>query len=252
MVEATLKTAGRDFFPDHALIVYSARRHGNEKPDGGLVSHHRVAEHDGRLILGAGKPIGREALTKILTRIDSAPKGSGFLPTRVLALLGCGGIIWWSPPQRRMAWFNMPGTPDRPAIRVAKVVPYPGLVFEATHNCLRVFAVAGDQRPGPETVLHGCPVMNVFSDAKLCLGSIKVPTATGIDRVDAWETAFFDSTSTSPNAGQDLQINHKGGLRDLWTRLLERTPAQFPQRKLKPFGNGRLTVGLLVHGGGRA
>lgn len=78
-------------------------------------------------------------------------------------------------------------------------VKWPHLVFIASEQNLRVFAVLGNKRPTPETKLYHAPLMNIFSDGRLCFGSAVRPDRITVDSIPEWSAAIFDSRFSHVN-----------------------------------------------------
>lgn len=230
----------------HAILVYTST--GNYDARGYVAIHDVVPSRSG-LKLGAGRPIGRAELADLIRNLDKPLEGTGFLDPRVLGIDAGGEVTWWIPPSRRLAWFRTACT-GAAQETISGTVPYPALVLRTCGRGLQLFAHAGADRPSAQTVLMACPIMNVFSSALLCMGSVAQPIGKPLTTLDAWERAVFDSISTHPNPGQDMMVNYKGGLIALWADLLNRKVRNFPVKVLKPWIGNRTTwtVGQLIDG----
>jgi PRTRC genetic system protein B len=187
----------------------------------------------------AGVPVTRSALLDTLASL-SAHDSFGFLPENLLSV-GNGYMVWWSKPQERTMYFRA----DAPLGERCGVTPHPALVF-ATYgnNQWAVFAVKGDARPTPDTPLYQAPYFNVYSDGRICTGNVALPNASSVERIAAYEKAFFGSYFTHPNVREKGKLTrYKRGAYSLWKALLDGKEKTFPQDSLVPVD---LTAGKLV------
>lgn len=182
-----------------------------------------------RPVIGAGVPLDRAALIACLQSLaQNAVAAAEFLPPTVLAV-GPHALTWWCPPGQRRVFFDCKEIGKRSA-----VVPHPGIVFHATHDDLRLFALKGGERPQPSTVLFEPPYFNTWDDGDLCIGSAKVPRKLDVASIPDWEAAFFESAFTHPNHGKK-RLTYKRGEFAFWKDMLDGNFGdKFPERVLVP------------------
>ncbi|MBN3785669.1 PRTRC system protein B [Burkholderia sp. Ac-20353] len=227
---------GSDVALSHALLLYT----GN---DGAhfATAHAVIADRkSGRPIIGAGRPLDRKVLVQTLRQLaeHAAPKAE-FLPATVLGV-SPDAVTWWCPPAMRRVFFECENLGKRSA-----VVPHPGLVFQASNQGFRVFAVAGSDRPVRETPLFEPPYFNTWDLGRICIGSAHVPKRVDVASIDGWEGGFFDSAFTHPNAG-GKRIEYKDGEYAFWRDMLDgKFGETFPLNALVPM---KRTVAQLVSG----
>ncbi|UEP39701.1 PRTRC system protein B (plasmid) [Burkholderia ambifaria] len=220
---------------DSAILFYTGRS--------GLqyATVHEVAhDRDGRPLIGAGRPVNRNALLGALIQLDrnAAPK-SEFLPSNVLGVSSTG-VTWWSPPAMRRVFFDCKELGVRSA-----VVPHPGLVFQASQSGFRVFAVKTADRPCADTPLFEPPYFNTWDGGQICIGTAQVPTRVEVTSISGWEAGFFESAFTHPNQGLD-RVKYKRGVFALWRDMLDgKFGETFPLKVLVPTSR---TAGKLVRG----
>lgn len=196
-----------------------------------------------RTVIGAGRPVTRDALVTALRALDeNAAAKAAFLPPTVLGL-NSRAVTWWCPPAMRRVFFKSEEIGRRTA-----VVPHPGLVFQAGIHGFRVFSVNVADRPGPDTPLFEPPYFNTWDGGLICVGSARVPTHIDVDSIAGWESGFFDSAFTHPNNG-GKRVAYENGEFAFWRDMLDGKFSAFPLEALVPTGE---TVLDLIHSRGVA
>jgi PRTRC genetic system protein B len=94
-----------------------------------------------------------------------------------------------------------------------------------------VWAVKGSRRPTPQTPLFQAPYFNVDAQGRICQGNVPVPEGTAVEKIEAWNDAFFRSFFTHPNVAGKL-VRYRGGSYAFWRDLLDQRFARFPGRVL--------------------
>ncbi|HZR35159.1 MAG TPA: PRTRC system protein B [Nevskia sp.] len=205
-----------------------------------LLTHHKVlGSGQGARRLGDGTPVAKSHAIDLLCRLSNEGEAE-FLPGNVVCH-SPAGIAWHVPARRtRMHW------------RIGKAriftVPWPALYFVAGFgHDLRVFALASDERPKPDTKLFHAPIGNVYSDGSLCWGSIEVPPRS-LGSIGAYEDAIYKTAFSHTNT----PVNFRGAARDkpeglvhLWETMHRDKPARFPNTLLLPH---KLTAGSALKG----
>lgn len=208
-----------------------------------LATVHEVEQIDGEPVIGAGRAMTpRSALALARALLKRAAHG-GFLPDNVLFVAG-DLILWWLKPAMRHFAFHV-SERDAPllgGIERGEAVPHPGLVFAASGQEWRVWAVKGSQRPTLATPLFQAPFFNVDAKGHICQGSVPKPDGTTAEKIDSWNDAFFRSYFTHPNVAAKL-LRYPGGSFAFWRDMLDRRFARFPQRVLVPVNT---TLGALL------
>ena len=97
-------------------------------------------------------------------------------------------------------------------------MPLPGLVFGASSRAWRVWAVKGSRRPTLGTPLFQAPFFNVNAHGHICQGNVPVPEGTTVEKIGAWNDAFFHSYFTHPNVVGKL-LNYRGAFEFVSTWL---------------------------------
>lgn len=222
---------------EHAMLIYRGAS------GAALATVHEVEQIDGEPVIGAGRAMTpRSALALARALLKRAAHG-GFLPANVLFVAG-DLILWWLKPAMRHVAFHV-SERDAPllgGVERGDSVPQPGLVFAASGQEWRVWAVKGSQRPTLATPLFQAPFFNVDAKGHICQGSVPKPDGTTAEKIDAWNDAFFRSYFTHPNVAAKL-LRYPGGSFAFWRDMLDRKFARFPQRVLVPVNT---TLGALL------
>lgn len=227
---------GSDLALSHAFLLYTGK-------DGAhfATAHPIIAQpKTGQPIMGAGRPLDREALLQSLKQLaeHAAPRAE-FLPPNVLSI-SPEAVAWWCAPAMRRVFFKCKNLGERSA-----VVPHPGLVFQASTRGFRVFAVACSDRPERGTPLFGPPYFNTWDNGRICIGSAHVPKRVDVESIEGWETGFFGSAFTHPNAG-GKRVEYQNGEYAFWRDMLDGKFGEvFPRETLVPM---TVTVEQLVNG----
>ncbi|MGQ0597085.1 PRTRC system protein B [Aquabacterium sp.] len=225
---------------EQAVLLYHGRSGGS------LATVHDVVMVDGAPIIGAGRPMSAKAARVLASSLLKRAAHGGFLPETVLYLHG-DVLMWWVPPTRRHLSFRVGddhaqafGGQERGA-----AMPMPGLIFAASSNAWQVWAVKGHTRPTLTTPLYRAPFFNVYEDGGICQGSAPRPEGSTVDKIQAWNEAFFRSYFTHPNVTAKL-VRYAGGSYAFWRDMLNGRYKRFPERVLVDAGT---TLGkLLGHG----
>lgn len=203
-----------------AILLYS----------GGIFAtiHQIVPNGKARPEIGPGVPITQEAVSTAL-RGMKMDMNSGFLPENVLGI-GMDWVVWWRQPRTGPIWFD---SQDKRIGKRSATVPHPALVFAVSNNgsAWHVFAVKGSKRPTAQTLLHVSPYFNVYEGGKICIGNVSVPGETALEKIGAWEQAFFGSWFTHPNI-HGKHVEYKGGSEQLWVDIMDGKHQKFPEKSL--------------------
>lgn len=206
----------------HALLIYESEGYGTTRQ---YIEARPILHGPEGPQYGAGVPADARQLRRILQR-DAGKLV--LLPDRLLAVAE-GEVAWWTPPGRRTPIFLTTG---ELAAHSGRSVMMPALLFHVRGRALRVRALAGGSRPRADDPLYVAPVWNVYRNGSLCMGSMPLPRGRPADRIEAWETAFWDSAFT---VAHDPRVSgHPRGYAAMLKAL--RTRARFPDRWLVPSG----------------
>lgn len=199
---------------------------------------HDIEEVDGEATILAGKAMTPRVAITLSRELAKGVSHGGFIPDTVLYMDG-ELLLWWTRPGKRHIAFRAEGLGDAER---GEVVPHPGLVFAASSQVWKVWAVKGGARPTPDTELFQAPYFNVYDTGAICQGSAAVPEGTTAGRIGAWNDAFFGSFFTHPNVRKKL-VKYRGGSYRFWRDMLDGRFERFPERVLVPL---RATLGQLL------
>jgi len=190
--------------------------------------------------IGPGRPVTRAALLECFSSLaENAAPRARFLPATVLAV-DSRAVTWWCPPALRRVFFKCSELGE-----LSAVVPHPGLVFQAHANGFRVFSLKESTRPTETSVLFEPPYFNTWDAGRICIGSAKVPKTMDVGDIAGWESGFFDSAFTHPNAGSK-RLSYKDGIFAFWRDMLAgKFGTRYPKKVLVPTQS---TVGDLIAG----
>lgn len=227
------------YHPTSALVFYqsqSAERavyveHYDMDGDGTPVNAHPLTEREAQALA--------KALVSEKQNQTAFLKSEGILPANILHIipsLDRGSVLWYTKPQQRTLHFiESLGIADGRAC-------LPAMIWKATRNSLRVFAVVGNRRPTEKTPLCHAPLLNIYEDGRVCMGSVSVSIKTSASLEEftgAWEDYFFNSYF-SHLIGSSSPV--KGSCVSLWKDLIE-SGRPFPTEVLKK--NSRTLKSLL-------
>ncbi|MFD1605254.1 PRTRC system protein B [Flavobacterium artemisiae] len=220
---------GRLYHPKSALVFYESKgldkevyvEHFDMDRNGTPINAHPLTE------LEAG------ALAKALMtekqRQTAFLKPVGILPTNILHINPSrdkGAVIWYTKSQKRPLYFiEGLGIPSGQGF-------VPAMVWQATKNSLRVFALSTCRRPTEKTPLYYAPFFNIYEDGRVCMGSVSIEikeSACVEEFTKAWEDYFFNSYF-SHLMGENSPV--KGNCVTLWKDLIS-TGRTFPIELLK-------------------
>jgi PRTRC genetic system protein B len=218
-----------------AILVYHPTGRTSERA---YASIHPVELDDGHPVIQAGKPVTARAVLRLARALSSTASHVGYLPEHVLYADG-DALVWWAPPQRRHIAFHCA---NDTLGQHCGVVPHPALVFMVAGGKWLVWAHKGRSRPLPDSPMFQAPYFNVNAEGAICRGNVVTPTGSTLEKIGAWEDAFFRSYFTHPNLPQGL-VRHPGGAHAFWRALLDQPPVRFPLRALISTGK---SLGELV------
>lgn len=178
--------------------------------------------------IAAGRPLTREALLAMFEELAKKHSlNTDIIPEKVLSI-SADHMVWWMPAGERNVFFN-----NKELGKRAAKVPHPALMFAIVKGQWYIFALAKNERPNEETVLHFAPYFNVYDSCAICAGSARVPRGISANATGEWEKAFFDSEFTHIN-GKEKKATHPRGEYAMWKELLDGFYLTFPVEFLAP------------------
>jgi PRTRC genetic system protein B len=220
---------GTLYHPKSALVFYESTKadkygyieHFDMDNNGSPINAHPLTERE-------AKALARALL--IEKEKDKAfLKSEGILPTNILYINPSkdkGAVVWYTKAQNRKLYFvDSLGIPNGTGY-------VPPMLWHATKNSLRVFAILTRRRPTEKTALYSAPFFNIYEDGRVCMGSVSIDikNSASVEQFTAcWENYFFNSYF-SHLMGEKSPI--KGNLVSLWKELIA-TGRPFPTALLQ-------------------
>ncbi|MBE9599866.1 PRTRC system protein B [Pedobacter sp. MC2016-24] len=152
----------------------------------------------------------------------------GLLPEHVLYINSRkdGNVIWFTPEMQVDLLFKPELTITDGRANV------PPMVWKASRNSLSVYALSRNEKPVLDTRLCFAPFFNIYTDGRVCIGSVKINFDTKCsleDFITEWQNYFFASTF-SHLLGSVSPV--KGNVIELWQKLVG-SKRKFPLKQLK-------------------
>lgn len=223
-----------------AILLYGSDR---QSPSAScFATLHSVGQgpgsNDGSRVAGQilpGRLMQRGDLDELVKGLSNADAtlSAQWLDPRVLAM-GGGRLLWWSPPGRRPMFFQVAErfAESKVALNDQGVVPVPGLVWLLMDDTLYVWATKSQDRPGVDDVLYQAPLLNVWSQGKICQGSSLLPDASRRHDPQAWMDAFWASRFTHPNSTEADRLILGQCPVEFWRDMLKAKRKTFPLDRL--------------------
>jgi len=220
---------GTLYHPKSALVFYESKgldkevyvEHFDMDRNGIPINAHPLTEREAGALA--------KALMTEKQKQSAFLKPVGILPTNILHINPSrdkGAVIWYTKSQKRPLYFiEGLGIPSGQGF-------VPPMLWQATKNSLRVFALLSNSRPTEKTSLYYAPFFNIYEDGRVCMGSVSIDiknSASMEEFTRAWEDYFFNSYF-SHLMGENSHV--KGNCVSLWKDLVA-TGRTFPKEVLK-------------------
>lgn len=217
------------FVPKIALVMFeqqegSDNRYYIERYDIGLngkpLNAHPLTEQEAAQFVEVFKSSAQSNLDYMVPE--------GILPENVLYLdpnRKDGLVIWYTKAQMKRLFFV-----DSLSLK-NELAEIPALLWCVRDQKLYLYALKDNYRPDAVTQLYEAPFFNMYTDGRVCLGTVStdVSAAGSLEEFIAkWQFYFFDSYFSHP-------ISNSYNLIELWQGLLG-TGKVFPKRQLKKIG----------------
>jgi PRTRC genetic system protein B len=217
------------YLPIKALVVYKSML----PIDNEMYVEAYDMDEKGRPI--NGRPLNieeSEELSKSLKTTrkshDHFLKSNGLLPQNLLYLdqdqSGCA--VWYTKPRQVQLFFK-----ESLPIPCGKAW-VPALLWNATKTDLYVYALRSPDKPTIKTALYHAPFFNLYSDGKVCMGTVDTDMQDVLslqDFIRTWEQYFFNSYFSHLLEGYSPV---EGNIVQLWQNQIA-THKRFPTNTLK-------------------
>ncbi|PCJ88319.1 MAG: hypothetical protein COA54_03375 [Thiotrichaceae bacterium] len=182
--------------PNQAIVFHRASMNTQIQS----MSHNFATLHeidmgdDNRLAILEGKLMSHDCIISVLKdMVDMKQKKSiQILPDNVIAQSD-DSLVWHVPGQVKTMLFKH----GKKITRMA--VPYPSLIFKVIDNTLSVAASKFKRKPKADDIIYHSPLMNIYSDGRVCVGSADCPSDSDIGSMAGWEKVIFDTIFTHTN-----------------------------------------------------
>jgi len=220
---------GTLYHPKSALVFYESREaekdvyveHFDMDKNGTPINAHPLTEREAETLA--------KALHSERQKETAFLKSGGLLPSNILHINPSrdkGAVLWYTKSRKSPLYFiDALGIPSGHAF-------IPPMIWQATKNSLRVFALFSGRRPTEKTPLYTAPFFNIYEDGRVCMGSVSISikeSACIEEFTKAWEDYFFNSYF-SHLMGEDSPV--KGNCVSLWKDLVL-SGRPFPKEVLK-------------------
>jgi len=182
--------------PNQAIIFHRASMNTNVQS----MTHNFATLHeidvgdDNHPTILEGKLMSHDCIISVLKdMVDMKQKRAiHILPENVIAQ-GDDSLVWHVPGKVRAMLFKH----GKKITRMA--VPYPSLIFKVIDNSLSVAASKFKRKPNANDIIYHSPLMNVYSDGRVCVGSADCPCDSDIESMAGWESVIFKTIYTHTN-----------------------------------------------------
>lgn len=245
------KGSAPELMPRHALLFYTSHMPNAYSSSGTLVAtSHPLTQsnHAPAPIIGAGHLLTESDTREVLqSMLDIVPAFTGFIPHDVLSQ-SSQHLAWTVKGSVRPMYFKLRGSTKTVTLNV----PMPTLLFVAHAKGLSIAALSSTRRPSETTRLFHAPLMNIYSDGRVCLGSAKMPDNISIESRPAIENTIFKTNYAHTNHHNTLNLSKKTSGKQhmaFWRKLHKSKATVFPKAALKPLG---VSVASFIEGSIRA
>lgn len=227
-----------EYAPHSCILLYKKvdhqSQHFHSRDDDKFVAlQHRSlgTDKNGDPILGAGKLVTDSVIKSILKSLREEQRLT-FIPQNVMAFTD-DAIAWFVPSKPRTIWTHLSRSEFQEKTEPHKVKSlHPSLLFIATKQKFRCFAMKTDSRPDIEDMLYLPPYFNMYKDGSMCVGNTPFPDAPSLSNYTQYEKAYFSSVFTHPN---EKMTSHPEGDYGLWREIAKNPKAPFPVEYLVPY-----------------
>lgn len=222
---------GTLFYPISAMVVYQSKEkvnvtyieHFDMDKNGNPINAHPLTVREAKTLV--------RALNTDINENKTLLNCKGILPTNILRVdpRENGSVVWFTKIRKvKMHFVDKLEIPSG-------VAEIPALLWYASKNVLRVFALTSNRRPNEKTFLFHAPFFNMYKDSHVCMGTVNVnikKTISVEEFIQIWEDSFFNSYF-SHLINEHNPID--GNCVNLWKELVGTNKA-FPKVVLKKTG----------------
>lgn len=162
--------------------------------------HDICLTEDNRPVIKEGQLMSHDSIISVLQDMVGMRKKKAMqmLPENVLAYSD-DSLVWYVKGSIRPMLFK------RGKRSVRMNVPYPTLLFKVVDNTLSVAASRYTRKPKATDTLYHSPLMNVYSDTRVCTGSADCPDNADFESMQQWEAVIYATYFSHTNHDHTLR-----------------------------------------------
>ncbi|WP_347990298.1 PRTRC system protein B [Methylomonas sp. AM2-LC] len=231
--------------PNKAILIHSAS--GIEtSPAYNPRSHFLASIHDfvfnekNQSVIGTGQLLTENDLEQMLIDLlDKKHMDNDFISPNIISM-SSRHIAWTIAGKVRPMIFRLRGENKTFKINV----PWPNmLVVARSSGQVAIAAIGNNRRPNANTKVYRAPLMNIYDDGRVCVGSAAIPDGVTQNHISEWESIIFDTAFSHINNQKTLNLTQKSksaknnGVSDkdhvhFWRKLEKSKAIKFPIENL--------------------
>jgi len=196
---------------------------------------HDIHQGDAGPIMGAGQLLNQrdeQALLDALLGNVRHHCQNDIMPSNVL-VSNPRALIWYKKAHTAPIYFY---TDNK---KISFTVPWPTLLFKVIEGQLSIAALKVKSRPTRATALYHAPVMNTYTDGRVCTGTAKQPSTWTLDAIPKWENVIYRTNNSHVNQPHTLTVPNKKEVSSadhlkFWKQLSKSDSMIFPVDFLSP------------------
>jgi len=182
--------------PSQAIVFHRAsmNTHTQSMSHNFATLHDIACDDDNRLSIREGQLMSHDSIITVLHKMLAMrqKKAIQILPDNVIAQ-GDDSLVWYVPAKVRTMLFKH----EKKVTKTA--VPYPTLIFKVTDRCLSIASSRYKRKPKADDIVYHAPLMNIYSDGRVCVGTAHCPQDSDLESMAKWESVIFDTIFTHTN-----------------------------------------------------
>jgi len=218
--------------PNQAILFHRAsmNTHTQSMSHNFATLHDIKVDKDNRPAIMEGQLMSQDCIVSVLKDMAgmNQKKSLQVLPDNIIAQSD-DSLVWHIPGNMRHMLFKN----GKKTTKI--VVPYPSLIFKVIDNSLSVVATKYKRTPRTDDVIYHAPLMNIYSDSRVCVGSADCPDNADIESMAGWESVIFDTLFTHTNHDFTLQqeSNKSTSTKELYAFYKSiKSDMRFPKNRL--------------------
>jgi len=215
---------------NRAILFHQASDAGQHVSHQNFATIHNIELLDNTPVIKEGQLMSHDTIMEVLSNMAglSQHKMLQLLPENVLAHTQ-DALVWYMEGKVRPMLFKL----NKKSVKIN--VPWPTLIFKVTDNELSVAALRYKRKPKADDPIYYSPLMNVYDNHTVCVGTADCPDGAELDDMFAWNKVIYETFFTHINhshtlATKDDKETSTKQLFSFWKSLKGKT--KFPLAKL--------------------